>query len=78
MFAYPPKRYSARVLDPLRPTSAGRLNIAPENIYPGVELVRDFLEGLVGLPGHDLEPRVRDHRGDGSTDARRHDDVEFP
>jgi hypothetical protein len=31
----------------------------------------------VRLPGHDLEARVRDSRGDRSTEARRQDDVEL-
>ena len=30
------------------------------------------------LPGHDLEARVRDSRGDRSTEARRQDEVELP
>ena len=43
----------------------------------GFELVRDLLEGLVCLPRHDLEVRVRDSRCHRSTDARRQDDVEL-
>ena len=32
-------------------TSSARLDLAPEGVDAGVELVRHLLEGLVGLPG---------------------------
>ena len=57
--------------------SAPRFDLAPEGLDAGVELVRDLLEGLVCLPGHDVEARVRDSRGHRSTEARRQDDVEL-
>jgi hypothetical protein len=73
----PKKRYSARWRGLLRLMSARRLDFAPEGIDAGVELVRDLLEGLVGLAGHDLEARARDCLGDESAEARRKDDVEL-
>src|SRR5512132_694055 len=57
--------------------SVSRLNLAPEGVDAGVPLVGDLLEGLVGLPGLDVEARVRDSRGDRSTKARWQDGVEF-
>src|SRR5918997_526855 len=57
--------------------TAPRLDLAPEGLRAGVELVRDLLEGLMCLPGHDVEARVRDPRGDRPTEARRQDDVEL-
>jgi hypothetical protein len=53
------------------------LNLPPEGVDAGVPLVRNLLEGLVGLPSHDVEARVRDVGGDSSTKARWQDDVEF-
>jgi hypothetical protein len=49
--------------------SALRLDLTPEGLDAGVELVGDFLEGLVCLPGHDLEACARDSGGDRSTEA---------
>ena len=53
------------------------LDLAPEGVDPGVPQVWDFLEGLMGLPGQDLEAHIRDSRGDRSTEAWRQDAVEF-
>jgi hypothetical protein len=58
--------------------SGAGVDVAPEGVDAGVELVRDLLEGLMGFAGHDLEERVRDLGGNGSTEARRQDDVELP
>jgi hypothetical protein len=38
--------------------SALCLNVPPEGIDTGVPLVWDLLEGLVGLPRHDVEARI--------------------
>jgi hypothetical protein len=38
--------------------SGAGVEVAPERVDAGVEVVRDLLEGLVRLPGHDLEARV--------------------
>src|SRR3954466_8722930 len=59
-------------------SSAPHLNLPPEGVHPGVPLVWDLLEGLVGLSGHDLEACLWDCLGDRSPDARRQDVVELP
>ena len=42
-------------------SSTLRLDLAPEGVDAGVPLVRDLLEGLVGLPLHHLELGAGDH-----------------
>jgi hypothetical protein len=60
----------------IEPTSVLRPDLPPEVVDPGVELVGDFLEGLVGLLSQHLEACARDALGDGSAKARRGDEVE--
>jgi hypothetical protein len=57
--------------------SAPRLELMPESLDAGVQLVWNLLEGLVCLPRHHLQARVRDSHGDRSTHAWRHYEVEF-
>jgi hypothetical protein len=50
-----------------------QLDLAPEGVDPGVPLVGDLLEGLVGLLLHDLEDLeagARDPVGDGAAQLR--------
>src|SRR3712207_6078426 len=55
----PPARYLASCL-----------NSPPEGIDTGVPLLRDLLEGLVGLLFHYLEPGAGDQLGDGAAERR--------
>jgi hypothetical protein len=50
--------------------SASSVNLPPEGVDTGVPLLRDLLEGLVGLLLHDLEPRAGDQFGDGAAKRR--------
>ena len=53
------------------------LELAPEGVDAGVELVRHLLKGLVSLARQDVEGCVRDRVGDEAAEARRQDDVEL-
>jgi hypothetical protein len=53
-----------------RQVSAPCLHLAPEGVHAGAPLVRDLLEGLMGLLLHHLEAGAGDQFGDGATELR--------
>lgn len=58
---YPAMPFGGEMRGSPRPSvSTPQLNLAPEGIDASVPLVRDLLEGLMGLLLHNLEPGVGD------------------
>jgi hypothetical protein len=51
-------------------SASERLNFPPEGVDAGIPLVRDLLEGLMGLLLHDLEPGARDQLRNGAAELR--------
>jgi hypothetical protein len=56
----------------LRARSGSRLDLPPEGVHAGVPLVRNLLEGLVGLFLQDLEAGAADKVGDLTADLWAH------